>query len=132
LWYDSGEVNLEMTDEKITIIEGPPPTFNEVQDGWALGLNETPYLFELSLTQLRTFNGPALVERCHRAWRNRAPIYLEYRDPLGLEQRAPILAARSVQTDAGQVLFLWVRRELEEVETEIDISDDEDSTDDNE
>lgn len=119
-------------DEKITIIEGPPPTFNEVQDGWALGLNETPYLFELSLTQLRTFNGPALVERCHRAWRNCAPIYLEYRDPLGLEQRAPILAARSVQTDAGQVLFLWVRREVEEVETEIDISDDEDSTDDSE
>ena len=29
-------------DDKITIIEGPPPVFEPVQDGWALGLGEGP------------------------------------------------------------------------------------------
>ncbi len=29
-------------DEKITIIEGPPPIFEQVSDGWAMGLNESP------------------------------------------------------------------------------------------
>jgi hypothetical protein len=35
LWYIGGTM-----DEKITIIEGPPPVFEAVNDGWALGLNE--------------------------------------------------------------------------------------------
>lgn len=55
-------------ENKITIIEGPPPTFEAIDDGWALGLNEGPFLYDLAMTRLRTFNGPALVERCHRAW----------------------------------------------------------------
>ena len=42
-------------DEKITIIEGPPPTFEAVNDGWALGINESPYLFDVAMTRLRTF-----------------------------------------------------------------------------
>ena len=29
-------------DEKITIIEGPPPIFEQVNDAWAMGLNERP------------------------------------------------------------------------------------------
>ena len=29
-------------EDKITIIEGPPPIFEHVNDGWALGLNESP------------------------------------------------------------------------------------------
>lgn len=103
-----------MEDYKITIIEGPPPTFEGVQDGWALGLNESPFLFDTVLTRLRTFNGPALVERCYNAWHNNAPIYLEYRTPLGLKEMAPILAARTVETEEGQVLLLWVRLEPEE------------------
>ena len=35
---------------------------------------------------------------------------------LGLEKKSPILAARSLKSRDGQVLFLWVRRELEEAE----------------
>ena len=50
-------------DDKITIIEGPPPVFEQVQDGWAMSLNEGPNLTITALTRLRTFNGPALVER---------------------------------------------------------------------
>jgi hypothetical protein len=113
-------------DNKITIIEGPTPTFEPVQDGWALGLNETRQFSVTALTRLRTYNGPALVERCYRAWRAKEPINLHYRDEAGLEATAPILAARSVQTDEGQVLLLWLHVERNDMELEIDAEDDDD------
>ena len=116
-------------EDKITIIEGPPPVFERIDDGWALGLNESPAFYGMALTRLRTFNGPALVERCHRRWSKREPIKLHYRDEVGLETTAPILAARSVETDDGQVLLLWLHVERDDMELEIDASDD-DSTDD--
>lgn len=109
-----------MEEEQITIIEGPTPTFESIQDGWALGLNEGPYLYDLSLTRLRTFNGPSLVERCYRAWHNESSIYLHYRNRLGLEERAPIMAARSIETEDGQVLLLWIRRTSDQVADDID------------
>lgn len=96
-------------DDKITIIEGPPPLFEQINDGWALGLNESPSGSGMALTRLRTFNGPALVERCHRMWHRNEPIYLHYRNDMGLEEKVPILAARASEVDEGQVLFLWVR-----------------------
>jgi hypothetical protein len=43
-----------------------------------------------------------------------------------MEERAPIMAARSLETGDGQVLLLWVRRQHDETEIEIDIDDDED------
>ena len=113
-------------DDRITIIEGPPPAFESVDDGWALGLNEGPFLYDLAITRVRTFNGPALVERCHRAWNKNNPIYLHYRNPIGLEEQVPIMAARSLETYDGQMLVLWVRRKHEETEIEIDLDDDED------
>jgi hypothetical protein len=116
-------------DDKITIIEGPPPTFEEVNESWVLGLNESPTLGEIALTRLRTFNGPALVERCHRAWRNQQPIHLEFRTEEGLEHKAPIVAARTVQTEEGDVLLLWVRLENEDAELELDYEDDSDEED---
>jgi hypothetical protein len=117
-------------DDKITIIEGPPPAFEPIQDGWALGLNEGPFLYDTVLTRLRTFNGEALVERCHRAWRDQSTMFLEYRNPLGMPMQIPILAARTTQTPDGHVLFLWVRRDPQEAETELGQGDD-DSTDTN-
>lgn len=113
-------------DEKITIIEGPPPVFENIEDGWALGLNESPILYDMALTRLRTFNGSALVERCHRAWHNNEAIFLHYRNDLGLEEKVPILAARTAEINDGQVLYLWVRRTMEESETESDFDDDQD------
>lgn len=112
------------TDDKITIIEGPPPSFELISDGWALGLNEGPFLFDVGITRLRTYNGPALVERCHRAWRHRKDIHLEYRQEDGLEAETPILAARTLESDDGQVLLLWVRLEAKDVEIEMDFDDD--------
>ena len=111
-------------DDKITIIEGPPPVFEAVSDGWALGLNESAALSVPALTRLRTFNGPALVERCYRAWNAKGPIHLHYRNDMGMEQSAPILAARNVETSDGHVLLLWVYLDHEKVEYEFDTGDD--------
>lgn len=111
---------MNATVEKITIIEGPPPVFEEVQDGWTFGLNESPILFDLVLTRLRTFNGAALVERCHRAWSKQDPIVLEYRDEMGLPQQTPIMAARTVDTEEGPVLLLWLRVDHEDIDEEED------------
>ena len=117
-------------DEKITIIEGPPPIFEHVNDGWAMGLNESPKLSVPALTRLRTYNGNALVERCYNAWHNKNTIHLHYRNEMGLEQTAPILAARNVQTQDGQVLLLWVYLDSEAVEYETDSGDDDQFDDD--
>lgn len=117
-------------DNKITIIEGPPPVFEPVQDGWALGLNEGPNLLVTAITKLRTFNGPELVERCYRAWNSQSPIHLQYRNEMGLEQEAPIQAVRTVDTEDGHVLLLWVYLDRDQVEFELDNFDDDDESED--
>jgi hypothetical protein len=101
-------------DDKITIIEGPPPTFSPVHDGWLLGLHEGMQVGNVVVTQLRTFNGPAMVERCHRAWSVRSSIYLEFRSVDGLERQAPIVAARNIDLPEGNLLLLWVHLTQEE------------------
>jgi len=111
-------------EEKITIIEGPPPTFEVISEGWVLGLNESPSLSDVVVTRLRTFNGPSLVERCHRAWRYNHSITLEYRSDDVLLQQAPIVAARYVDVEDGQLLVLWLRLIDEAIELEIDYDDD--------
>jgi hypothetical protein len=116
-------------DDQITIIEGPPPIFEPVNDGWALSIGEGPFLPLTLLTRLRTFNGPALVERCYRRWREHQSIHLHYRNDLGLEEQAPIVAARSVQTDDGHVLLLWVQLDPQKVQLELDGDDDDDAPD---
>lgn len=117
-------------DEKITIIEGPPPVFEPAGDGWALGLNEGPLLTSIVMTRLRTFNGPALVERCYRAWKNHRTIPLEYRTSDGLIQYAPIVAVRFIETEEGHLLLLWLRMTEEEARKELDYEDDNDENSD--
>ena len=111
-------------EEKITIIEGPPPTFESVSEDWVLGLNESPTLADVALTRLRTFNGPSLVERCYRAWTNQETIRLEFRGQDGLKYDAPILASRALDVEDGQLLLLWVRLDKEGVELEVGYDDD--------
>ena len=118
-----------MENEKITIIEGPPPVFEPVQDGWALGLGEGPRYSVTVLTRLRTYNGPALVERCYRSWKSGGRIQLHYRNDLGLEQQAPIIAARTLESPDGHMLMLWLSLDSEKVEYEFDTSDDDDLDD---
>jgi len=111
-------------EDKITIIEGPPPTFESVTDGWVLGLSESPNLNEIVVTRLRTFNGPELVERCHRAWRHKQAISLEYRTEDSLQEQAPIVAARHIDTDEGQLLVLWIRLADDGIELQFGFDDD--------
>ena len=119
-------------DDKITIIEGPPPTFENVNQGWVYGLQESPSLGDIALTRFRTFNGGELVERCYRTWRDQHTIHLEFRDPDGLERLVPIVAARVLDIDDGQMIYLWVRLVDDEVELEFGYDDDlgDDSDDD--
>ena len=118
-------------EDKITIIEGPPPTFEAITDSWVIGVSESPNLGEVVMTRLRTFNGPELVERCHRAWRHQQPICLEYRTEEGLQEQAPIVAARFLETEEGHMLLLWLRLVDDGVELQFgyddDSSDNEDS-----
>ncbi len=116
-------------DTEITIIEGPPPVFEPVQERWALSLTEGPNTLVNVLTKLRTFNGPQLVERCHRAWRDHHTMHLLYRNEMGLEQKAPIQAARSLDTEDGHVLLLWLYLDPEVVEFELHRDNDDDHDD---
>jgi hypothetical protein len=97
------------SDEKITIIEGPPPVFEQAFESWLPALAEGPTLPRLALTRLRAANGPSLVERCWKAWANHQSINLEYRDDEGLTQQAEILAVRYTEVPEGHVLLLYVR-----------------------
>ena len=111
-------------DEKITIIEVPPPNFEDVHEGWPLGLNESPTLHKLALTRLRTFNGPSLVERCYRAWHKQQTIQLEFRAADGLIHKTPIVASRTMEMEDGQLIFLWVRLTEQEALLELGADDD--------
>jgi len=111
-------------DDKITIIEGPPPNFEDVHEGWPLGLNESPTLHKLALTRLRTFNGPSLVERCYRAWHKQHTIQLEFRAADGLIHKTPIVASRTMEMEDGQLIFLWVRLTEQEALLELGADDD--------
>jgi hypothetical protein len=88
---------------------------------------------DMVVTQLRTFNGPSLVERCHRAWREKKNITLEYRTSEGLQAEVPIVAARTIDTEDGDMLMLWLRFTDNAVELEIgyddELGDDEDDWD---
>lgn len=96
-------------DDKITIIEGPPPVFENYHDGWAVGLNDCSNLSSVVLTRLRTFNAAALVERCHRAWHSQGSMNLEYRAPDGLPRQSPIVAIQPMEVEEGNMVLLWVR-----------------------
>jgi len=105
---------------KITIIEGPPPTFEAATEAWLLGLTEGLVLSHVAICRVRTANGPELVERCYRAWRDNQSIALEYRAEDGTAQQAPIVAARWTEVPDGHMLLLWVRLEEGEVEVDLD------------
>ena len=109
--------------DKITIIEGPPPTFELDTDSWLPGLVEGPVPSQVAMCRLRSQNAPELVERCYRAWRDHHPMTLEYRSEEGLTDQAQIIAARWGEIDEGQVLLLWVRLVQDPFQVRIDFDD---------
>lgn len=108
-------------NNKITVIEGPTPTFERIEDTqvrgstntWTAGILEGPYLFEMAMTSLRTFDSEALIERCTNAWQQNQTMFLEYRDEIGFTRQVTILAARALNLEEGDALQLWVRQELQ-------------------
>lgn len=110
--------------EKITIIEGPPPTFEVSNDPLLLGLTESSTPMQVVMCQLRTHNGPELVERCYRAWGKSQTIKLEFRSEEGLTLQAPIVASRWGEAPEGHVLMLWIRMEDEDIAIDLDYNAD--------
>ena len=108
-------------NNKITIIEGPTPVFERLTGdaehrdelSWAVGILEGPYLYDTFLTTLRTFDSYKLLERCKATWETRQTMFLEYKDEIGLRKEDPIIAARALTVEEGDMLLLWVRRELD-------------------
>jgi len=108
-------------NNKITIIEGPTPVFERLSGdsehreelNWAVGILEGPYLYDTFLTTLRTFDSNKLLERCKTAWEAGQTMFLEYKDEVGLRKEDPIIAARALTVEEGDMLLLWVRRELD-------------------
>lgn len=117
--------------ETITIIEGPTPIFESTVEPWVYAVAEGPMLKRVVRCVLRTFNGPALVERCFNAWREDREILLDYRDHNGAREQALILAARHDVVPEGHLLQLWLRLDslLEEAEIDDDLDADDDITD---
>ncbi len=102
--------------ESITIIEGPPPEFKDAEQVWTLSLVEALTPYEVSLTQVRSFKGQALMDRCHNAWKSHRSIYLDFPTYSGLRRRFEIIAAKYDQLPEGDLLNLWVRHRPDEIE----------------
>ncbi|MEN6529799.1 MAG: hypothetical protein ABFC97_08100, partial [Anaerolineaceae bacterium] len=54
------------------------------------------------------------LERCLDAWKNKQTMFLEYKDRVGLKKQSPIIAARAMNIEEGELLLLWVRQDLQE------------------
>lgn len=124
LWYHFYDMQI---NNKITVIEGPTPEFEAVNQEhgfniphpWSLGILEGPNYYNTAFTALRTFNSEMLLERCQNAWAADLPMYLVYRDPIGLQKETQIIAARSVKLDEGELIQLWVRNGIDEERSDI-------------
>ena len=112
--------------ELISIIEGPPPQFQFVDDPSLLGFQNTQGPFEVARTDTRTFNGPKMIDRCRNAWAQKRAVMLEYRDMDGLKQRVEICGIRFDKLDEGTLLQIWVRMPVEMQLIELEDDDEQD------
>ena len=112
-----------MRDEAayITIVEGPPPEFMEVDTDWTASIAEGPFPATVAKCETRTLNGKALVERCHQAWHEGRPARLDFPQSDGERDELEIVGACWEQVSEGQKLILWVKVEDFEVVEEDDL-----------
>ena len=100
----------QQTPAYITIVEGPPPDFRDVSNEWAFGVSEGIEESNVALCEMRTFDGPKLVNRCQEAWREGRTARLDFpTDEAGERGELDILAVRWENVDEGHMLYLWVR-----------------------
>lgn len=95
--------------ELITIVEGPAPEFQPIPELWPLSVREDSHPMPVVVCQMRTFNGPKMVARCQRAWKEDRPVKLDFPDGTGMRQQINVVAARWTELQEGHVLHLWVQ-----------------------
>lgn len=93
----------------ITIVEGPPPNFREVINEWPIGVLEGSMNSDVALCEMRTFDGPKLVQRCEEAWQEGRPALLLFPTEDGEQGQLDIVAIRWEAVDEGHKLHLWVK-----------------------
>jgi hypothetical protein len=94
----------------ITIVEGPPPEFQDVSNDWAFSVSEGMEYSDVALCEMRTMSGPKLVKRCLDAWREGRPARLDFPTGEGRERgELDIIATRWEAVDEGHKLYLWVK-----------------------
>lgn len=116
--------------ELITIIEGPTPDFHPSPQTWLQAVYEGPDDRDAAICQLRTNNGPAIVDRCQRAWREGRSVKLEYPDEMRMRQFADVIAMRLSKIEEGQLLHLWLSFPVEYEEVDGDEEEEEMDEDD--
>ncbi len=114
---------MELKPAYITIVEGPPPHFESVSNRWSGSVLEGSTLNQVALVQMRTFDGPKLMQRCQNAWAEGRPARLNF--PLGDGSRGEldIVAARWEAVEEGHKIYLWVRIDAEFDMEEMDDED---------
>lgn len=112
--------------ELIEIIEGPTPEFHPSTQDWLQSIYEGPLLNGVALCQLRTANGPDILERCEQAWAEGRPVRLDFPDDLRMRQQVDVVALRLTEVDEGQLLSVWVSLPFEYEEEEEGFDDDDD------
>jgi hypothetical protein len=93
----------------ITIVEGPPPDFHDVPHEWAYGVLAGLENTDVAMCEMRTFDGPKLIQRCQEAWREGRPARLDFPTGEGSRGELDILAVRWEEVEEGHKLQLWVR-----------------------
>lgn len=114
---------MELKPAYITIVEGPPPDFQEADNRWANGVLEGETITQTALVQMRTFDGAKLVQRCQTAWNAGRPARLNFPVGDGTRGELDIVAARWETVDEGDKIFLWVRIDAQFDIEEIDGDD---------
>jgi hypothetical protein len=95
--------------EFITIVEGPPPTFQPAQETWVHSLSGGVVAHEITTCQTRTLKCTALSERCRRAWQAGRPVLLDFPDEIGLRRQLEVIAIRCKELPEGTLLHVWTR-----------------------
>ncbi len=114
----------ETEPELITIIEGPTPDFQPTPQRWLQSIHEGPDDQSTALCQLRTLNGPSILERCQNAWREGRLVQLDFPDRMRMRQRVDVVAMRLQEKEEGMVLMLWVTLPIDQEEEEAFDEDD--------
>lgn len=109
---------IEKEPELITIIEGPTPDFHPSPYLWFQSVLEGPEDAEVTMCELRTYNGSDIIERCRSAWKDGRVVKLDYPDRMRLRKQIDVVGMKLQEEEAGPMLVLWVRQAMGELNEE--------------